>query len=154
MSSATKKYMIRTLEDELETFDKVADQATELRNEIINVSMTAVRKIDMDKVEVLNPDDAQSVSKVLSTALKAVSDQESTAVRRINAKIKQADQKRADGTSELVVDLYRKMASGQPMTNMPAVNLDTDLSKIDKEFTLAGGDISETELRDNPKDYS
>lgn len=152
--SVTAELAIRSLEDELGSFDQVVDQTTPLREEIVNVAMSQVRRIDPRAFDPTDKDAVAATTSILKTALAAIDSRESSAVRRINTKIKQADQKRADATSDLVVDLYKRMSTGTTAAPTGPLDLSTDLSEIDKSFTLAGGEINETELREDRDDLS
>lgn len=152
--SVTAELAIRSLEDELGSFDQVVDQTAPLREEIVNVAMAQVRRIDPRAFDPTDKDAVAATTGILKTALAAIDSRESSAVRRINTKIKQADQKRADATSDLVVDLYKRMSVGTTAAPTGPMDLSTDLSEIDKSFTLAGGEINETELREDRDDLS
>lgn len=152
--SVTAALVIRSLEEELHNFDQVTDTTAPLREEVVNIAMAQVRRIDPTTIDPTDKDAVAATTAVIKTALAAIDSKESSAVRKINTKIKQADQKRADATSDLVVDLYKKMATGVTATPNGPIDLSADLSSIDSAFTLEGGQISETELREDRDDLS
>lgn len=151
--SATKERLIKTLEEELSSFDETVDTTVPLRQEIVNIAMAQVRKIKPDEVDPTDPKQATATATVIGAALKALDSQEATAVRRINAKIKHADQKRADATSDLVIDLYKKVASGKT-EDLGPLDLNNDMAAIDQDFLHTGTPIPDTELRDDRDDLS
>lgn len=151
--SATKERLIKTLEEELSSFDETVDTTAPLRQEIVNIAMAQVRKINPDEVDPTDPKQATATATVIGAALKALDSQEATAVRRVNAKIKHADQKRADATSDLVIDLYKKVASGKT-DDLGPLDLSSDMAAIDQDFLHTGASIPDTELRDDRDDLS
>lgn len=151
--SATQERMIRSLEDELGAFDDTVDSTIPLRQEVVDNAMALVRKIRPDEIDPSDPKQATATATVLSAAIKALDSQEATAIRRVNAKIKHADQKRADATSDLVIDLYKRVAAGKP-DDLPPLDLQSDFSVVDKEFLETGTPILDTELREDRDDLS
>ncbi len=146
-------HLIRSLQEELGHFDQAVDQTTVARQTIVTKLSGLLHHIDN-----LPIDDDKRVSSVLAitnTTLKALDAQEASAVRRVNTKIKQQDQRRADNTAIQVTELLQRMSTGSGSTaEMPEINLDAESAALLEKFALEGHAILETELRADPEDLS
>lgn len=147
-------YFIRSMESELQHFDQVVDQTTVKRDQLASQLFDLTQRVKLSDDDLKDPQAVSAAMSLMSSAMKVMNDQEQTAARRINMKIKQAEQNRADSTSEQVVELYKLMASG----NLSQIETTVDLSGVsldlENAFTLEGGVILDTELRMDPKDLS
>lgn len=155
--SAVKEYLIRSLEQELENFDTVVDTTEARRADLTNrVTDLAKQALTLTPEDLRDPKVVTAAMSILSTSMKALNDQEATATRRINAKIKQADQQRADATSDLVVDMLRRMGNGQ-LIEPPKdteLNYTTIEGTIDSIMLDNSMEVLDAELRENPNDLS
>ncbi len=146
-------HIVRSLQEELGNFDQVIDQTAVTRQTIVTKLSGLLHHLDS-----LPVDDDKRVSSVLAitnTTLKALDAQEASAVRRVNTKIKQQDQRRADNTAVQVTELLQRMSTGSGTGNEPLeINLDAESAALLEKFTLEGHAILETELRADPDDLS
>lgn len=151
--SGVKDLIIRTLDEELADFDIVVDRTADHKRTLAHVTMQAVSKVDLDALNVDDPKSVEAFAKLTNAALKAVDAQETTSMRRVNAKLKLAESRRSDDVSEAVTALLSKMDTGDFTDNEVTTTLESDEQAVDARYTAEGmAEILEGELRADPKD--
>ena len=152
---APVKRTIRSLEDELFAFDDNLSVTTDERAVLAAKLSSMASRVQLDDVDLKDPKAVQAATTVIGAALKALDAIEGSASRRVNVKLKQAENTRNDATSEQVVDLYRRMAGGTLIdTALPAIDLSSISTDLTADYISAGNLILDTELRVDPDDLS
>lgn len=155
MSVDVQAFVIRSLNQELESFDTTLDRTVAVRTTVITKLEAAVQGIEA--INTTDPDAAIASLNILNTTLKALSDQEASAVRRVTAKLKYQENARNDATSENVGKLIRALCQsrdGGGDVPMPFMDLDAIAAAMARSLTETGDQIAETELRMDPDDLS
>jgi len=151
MALDTKELMIRSLSEEMSNFDTTVDTTGMIRNKVISKLDSFVDQIT--EMDTSDPDKTMTGLSIINTTLRALSDQEAAATRRITAKLRHQESKRADNTSEQVSLLLRNMSLGNTGT-LPDIDLDGVSLNLERAFRETGDFIDETELRSDPNDLS
>lgn len=147
------KRMVRSLEDELLGFDDCIDQTATHRRMLTERALDMASRVQLEGMELLDPKAVTAATTLLTTAMRALNDTEASASRAVNAKLKLADQTRQDEMSGQVIDLFRKMASGNIQDAPEAkVSLDDTSAELTDQFLRDGGEILTTELKSDPYD--
>jgi len=150
-----KQLVIRSLSEELSTFDTVLDRTTVVRDKVIEKLETAVTKLET--IEMNDSEKSAIHLGVLTTTLRALNDQEAASSRRVNAKLKFQESQRNDNTSEQVIELIRKISADRAngaQSDLPPIDHNATVLNLEQELRSLGDVILETELRSDPDDLS
>lgn len=149
MALDTKTMLIRSLSDEMVYFDAALDKTNEIRDRMIvklDGFVEKIKNLDADTPELT----ATNLS-VITTTLRALSDQEAAAARRVTAKLRHQESKRTDNASEQVVKLLQELSLNK-MGIGPTIDLSDISVDLERAFRETGDSIDETELRADPSD--
>lgn len=139
---------VRSFEEELEHFDDVMNKTTAVRNVVISKLATAV-----DGIVSLDMSDSENVNNTLSVmnvTLKALSDQEASATKRIGAKRAYENQRRGSAASAAIVDMFKSIA--QDRSQLETLDLSKEENILEAEFKEHDAPIMTTELSEDPQD--
>ena len=154
MALDPKALVIRTLAEEMFSFDEVVEKTVSARSKVIDKLVGFVEKIDT--INLADGEETGAKLGMINTTLRALADQEAASTRRVTAKLRHQESKRNDDTSENVIKLLRSISLSKDGINstLPHIDLEGITLDLDRSLREAGESIYETELRMDPDDLS
>jgi len=152
-----RRDIVTSIQQDLAALDKSYDRTHELREQIfekVNNAITIMEISDND------PETLDAQVKLLNTATALLNDMDKQRLSRVGVKIKLKQNDNQEDHSKIITEFLSKLSSGNipivPPSSHPATQESMDMVEdtIEELFATSGDEILDTELREDPTDYS
>ena len=149
-------FVIKSLEDEYQDFDKTMKRTDDHRTFLLNVTRKALENIDLSKVNVENWRTTESFSNIATAYANAIDGVEKKATTQVSMKLKYKDSQRSDNASLAVRDLLEAINTGLNTVDKDTpITLEEQEALVEHRVTIDNlPPIEEWETKTDPNDLT
>jgi hypothetical protein len=143
---------ISSLEQDAAKMDQVFDQTAGIRGKITNKLVGVIDKMEIDP-DKDSPRDLETKIMVINAATGILNDTDSQQLKRVNVKAKLKELDTNNQHAEIVMEFLQQVDLSNP-TNRPDFTQEDVDEEIEQNFDDTGVENKESELREDPTDYT